>query len=131
MSLLNCCVRVCWVRGCCAGCLIGKNFLTKQMSSFKWRGRETYVYDPSKHHDSLHFYKTTWACQMSTIKLHKIDALFEVIQLLLVIINPFHATGLFLYPLETLKNLWFPDVFKRYNKRPVGWYRSIKVLKVM
>ena len=109
----------------------GKNFLTKQMGSFKWRGRETYGYDPSKHNDSLHFYKNTWACQMSTIKFHKIDALFEVIQLVLVIINPFHATGLFLFPLKTSKNLWFPDVFKMYNKRPVAWYGLMKVLKVM
>ena len=36
-------------------------------------------------------------------------------------INPFHAIGLFLYPLETLKNLWFPDVFRGYKKRPMVW----------
>ena len=27
-------------------------------------------------------------------------------------IKPFHATGLFLYPLETSKKLWFSDVFR-------------------
>ena len=27
-------------------------------------------------------------------------------------INPFHATRLFLFPLKTLENLWFSDVFR-------------------
>ena len=27
-------------------------------------------------------------------------------------INPFHATGLFLYPLKTSENLWFSDVIR-------------------
>ena len=36
-------------------------------------------------------------------------------------INPFHATGLFLYPLKTLENLWFPDVFRGYRRSPVAW----------
>ena len=31
-------------------------------------------------------------------------------------INPFHATGLFLYPLS---DLWISDVFRGYRKRPV------------
>ena len=35
--------------------------------------------------------------------------------------NPFHATGLFLYPLKTSENPWFSDVFRRYGKRPVAW----------
>ena len=36
-------------------------------------------------------------------------------------INPFHATGLFRKPLKTSENLWFSDVFKGYQKRPVAW----------
>ena len=35
--------------------------------------------------------------------------------------NPFHATGLFLYPLKTSKNLRFSDVFRGYRKRPMAW----------
>ena len=26
--------------------------------------------------------------------------------------NPFHATDLFLYPMDTLENLWFADVLR-------------------
>ena len=37
------------------------------------------------------------------------------------LINPFYATGLFLYPRKTSENLWFSDVFKGYKKRPVAW----------
>ena len=33
--------------------------------------------------------------------------------------NPFRATGLFLYPLKTSKNLCFSDVFRGYRKRTV------------
>ena len=32
----------------------------------------------------------------------------------LSILNPFHATGLFRYPLKTSENLWFSDVFRGY-----------------
>ena len=35
-----------------------------------------------------------------------------------LVINPFHATGLFLYPLKTSGNRWFSDVFRGYRKRP-------------
>ena len=38
-------------------------------------------------------------------------------------INPFHATGHFLYPLKVLENLWFYDVFWGYKKTPVVWNR--------
>ena len=34
--------------------------------------------------------------------------------------NPFHATGLFLYPLKTSENQRFSDVFRGYRKRPVA-----------
>ena len=30
--------------------------------------------------------------------------------------NPFHVTGLFLYPLEAIENQSFSDVFRRYKK---------------
>ena len=32
-------------------------------------------------------------------------------------INPFHATGLYLYPLKTSEKLWFPDIFSGHRKR--------------
>ena len=35
-------------------------------------------------------------------------------------INPFHATGIFRYPLKTSENLWFSDVFRGYQKMPVA-----------
>ena len=38
----------------------------------------------------------------------------RIFQLLL---NPFHAIGLFLYLLKTSENLWF----RAYRKRPVAW----------
>ena len=34
--------------------------------------------------------------------------------------NLFHATGLFLYPLKTLENLWFSGDFRWYRKRSVA-----------
>ena len=36
-------------------------------------------------------------------------------------INPFHASGLFWYPLKASENLWFSDVFRGYQKRTVAW----------
>ena len=36
-------------------------------------------------------------------------------------LNPFHAFCLFLYLLNTSKNLWFSDVVRGYRKRPVTW----------
>ena len=36
------------------------------------------------------------------------------------LLNPFYATGLFLYPLKTSENQRFSDVFMGYRKRPVG-----------
>ena len=38
-----------------------------------------------------------------------------------LLLNPFHATGLFLYLLKTSENLWFSDTFREYRKRPVAW----------
>ena len=40
-------------------------------------------------------------------------------------LNPFHATGLFLYPLKISENLWFSYVFRGYRKRPVTWNRLV------
>ena len=36
------------------------------------------------------------------------------------LINAFHVTDLFLYPLKTSENFWF-SVFRGYRKRPVAW----------
>ena len=36
-----------------------------------------------------------------------------------LILNPFYATGPFLYPMKTSENLWFSDVFEGYRKRLV------------
>ena len=35
-------------------------------------------------------------------------------------VKPFHATGLFRYPLKTSESLWFSDAFRGYRKRPVA-----------
>ena len=37
----------------------------------------------------------------------------------LILVNPFHATGLFLYPLKT-ENLYFFHIFRGYKKRLVN-----------
>ena len=49
----------------------------------------------------------------------------------MVVINPFHVTGSFLYPLKTSENIWFSDVFRGYRKTSGmelvnGWARIIK-----
>ena len=41
-------------------------------------------------------------------------------EILFLLINPFHATDLFWYPLRTSENLWFSDVFREYQKRSVA-----------
>ena len=38
-----------------------------------------------------------------------------------LLLNPFHATGLFLCLLKTWENLWFSDIFRGHRKRPVAW----------
>ena len=43
----------------------------------------------------------------------------------------FHAAGLFLYPLRTLENQRFSDVFKGFIKRPVAWNWLIILLIVL
>ena len=43
------------------------------------------------------------------------------------IINPFHANGLFLYPLKTSESFWFSDIFRGYRKRPVACNRLISI----
>ena len=42
-------------------------------------------------------------------------------------INPFPATGLFLYPLKTSQNLCFFNIFRGYRKRPVEWNELMTV----
>ena len=41
--------------------------------------------------------------------------------------NPFQATDLLLYPLETSGNFWLSDFFRRYWKRLVTWNGLILV----
>ena len=36
-------------------------------------------------------------------------------------VNPFYATGLFLYLLKILENLWFSDIFRGYRNRRKVW----------
>ena len=36
------------------------------------------------------------------------------------VLTPFHAAGLFLYPLKTSQNLWFSDVFRGAQKENSG-----------
>ena len=43
------------------------------------------------------------------------------------ILNPFHATDLFWYPLKTSENLWFSDVFRGYQKKSVAWNGLIQL----
>ena len=47
-------------------------------------------------------------------------------------LNPFYATGQFLYPMETEK-LWFSDVFRGYRRRPAarkGLTAVFEILKI-
>ena len=44
-------------------------------------------------------------------------------------VNPFHATGLFLYTLKTSENQMFTDVFRGYRKRPVAWNGLMKTYR--
>ena len=51
------------------------------------------------------------------------------IMLRTVVINPFLANALFLYPLKRSKNLWFCNIFRRYRKRPMTWNGSITIFR--
>ena len=48
----------------------------------------------------------------------------NVIQLIRLLsisgVDPFNATGFFLYPLKTSENLWYSNVYRGYRKRPVA-----------
>ena len=50
--------------------------------------------------------------------------------ILFLCIDPFHATGLFRYPLKTSESQTFSDVFRGYRKRPVAWNVLIKRKKI-
>ena len=41
--------------------------------------------------------------------------------IIFMLINPFHATGLFLFPLKTSENQRFSNILRGYRKRPVSW----------
>ena len=54
-------------------------------------------------------------------KLHRLKLSFiKITKSVHAIFKPFHATGLFLYPLKTSENFCFSDVFKEHRKRPVA-----------
>ena len=38
-----------------------------------------------------------------------------------LLVNTFHATGLFLHAQKKSESLWFSDVYRGYRKRPVTW----------
>ena len=38
-----------------------------------------------------------------------------------LLVNPFHATDFFLYPLKASENLWFSDFIQEYRKKLVIW----------
>ena len=58
-------------------------------------------------------------------------SIIDVLQVLntprLRLINTFHATDFFLYPLKISQNLLFYDIFMGYRKRPVAQNRLITV----
>ena len=54
-----------------------------------------------------------FSCYYCTDRCHRL--------LNLIYINPFHATGLFRYPLKTSEKQRFSDVFRGYRKRPAAW----------
>ena len=45
-----------------------------------------------------------------------------------LVVNQFHATGFFLYPLKTSGNFWFSHVFSEYRRRTVTWNGLISQL---
>ena len=45
----------------------------------------------------------------------------DILLWFILFVNPFHVTGVILYPLKTSENLWFSDIFRGYRKRPVAW----------
>ena len=66
--------------------------------------------------------------------LWNLDNIFEALQVCVknfgpIFFNPFHANGPFLYPLKTLENLWFCDVFRGYrNDEILTWNELIPIL---
>ena len=46
-----------------------------------------------------------------------------------LLVDPFHATGLSLYPLKISENLWFSDFFRDYRKKLVGHEIRMKLVK--
>ena len=75
--------------------------------------------------------------QMKQVQKHKI--LLEIKTFLseflfnkvtnLNLINPFHATGFFLYPLKTSENQRFSNVFRGYRKRTMARNGSKNIQK--
>ena len=80
-----------------------------------------YPKDPSTHTKLYvhNFLKTTATMQSGPDNFEKI--FLKWLLAWLKLIYTFHITGLFLYPLKTLGNIWLSDVFRGSRKRPVAW----------
>ena len=70
-----------------------------------------------------------FACSMRQGKVFKINVDFSH-DIYIEVINPFHATDLFWYPLKTSENLRFSDVFRGYQKRSVAWNKIISISRI-
>ena len=58
------------------------------------------------------------------------DTNMSLSMIMVIYINPFHATKLFWYPLKTSENQRFSDVFRGYQKRSVAWNGLSNLYKI-
>ena len=77
----------------------------------------------------IFFSKCDQICSLLRIWSHLLNKclienfIFSAVYSLIIIqplLNPFHATGLFLYHLKTSENQRFSDIFWEYRKRPMA-----------
>ena len=56
----------------------------------------------------------------------------DILLWFILFVNPFHVTGVILYPLKTSENLWFSDIFRGYRKRPSGmkWVNANQTITI-
>ena len=50
--------------------------------------------------------------------------------IILEFVDPYHATGLFLYSLKASENFWLSNVFRGYRRRPVVW-KELSIIFVL
>ena len=75
---------------------------------------------------SLFMYKhnvtlLTYAIQLLERDFDQVKLWSSEVLMKIVLLNPNHATGLFLYPLKTSENLSLPDVSRGSKKKPSAW----------